>query len=128
MKAGSEAEWLSAAWPSGSERRFYDGHDRKLDGSTPTQASLLHPWIRCFMAIISAWRNLTSSELTKSEAKCKQKNRKQGQLLSESGFVLCIAPSSLSRDRRIKMKKSSSSSTIELFKNAQSIFFLLFSN
>ena len=21
-----------AAWPSGSERRFYDGHDRKVDG------------------------------------------------------------------------------------------------
>ena len=26
----------SAVWPSGSERRFYDGHDRKIDGSTPT--------------------------------------------------------------------------------------------
>ena len=30
---------------------------------------------------------------------------KQRQLLSESGFVLRIAPPSLSRDRRIKMKK-----------------------
>ena len=29
--------------------------------------------------------------------------------ISESGFVLCIAPSSLSRDRRIKMKKSNES-------------------
>ena len=35
----------SAAWPSGSERRFYDDHDRKVSGSTPTTASLLHPWI-----------------------------------------------------------------------------------
>ena len=26
------AEWLSTAWPSGFERRFYDGHDRKVDG------------------------------------------------------------------------------------------------
>ena len=26
--------FLSAAWLSGSERRFYDGHDRKVDGST----------------------------------------------------------------------------------------------
>ena len=87
---------------SGSERRFYYGHDRKADGSTPTQASLLRPYIRCFTTIISAWWNLTSSKLKKSVAKFK---RKQGQLLSESGFVLCIAPPSLSCDRRIKIKK-----------------------
>ena len=30
----------SAAWPSGSERIFYDRHDRKVDGSTTTDASL----------------------------------------------------------------------------------------
>ena len=30
---------MSATWPSGSEHRFYDGHDRKVDGSTPIQAS-----------------------------------------------------------------------------------------
>ena len=122
---GSVAE-LSAAWPSGSERCFYDGHDRKIDGSTPTQASLLRPWIRSFMAIMSAWRNLTSSKLKKSEAKFARKNRKQ--VLSESGFVLCIAPPSLSRDRSIKMKKSSSSGTVKLFENAQYIFCMLFSN
>ena len=28
--------WPSAAWPNGLERRFYDDHDRKNDGSTPT--------------------------------------------------------------------------------------------
>ena len=39
--------------------------------------------------------------------KFKRKTWKQRQLLSESGFVLRIAPPSLSRDRRIKMKKSS---------------------
>ena len=97
------------AWPSGSQRRLYDGHDCKVDGSTSTQASLLHPWIRCFTTVISAWWNLpsrTSSKLKKSEAKFKRKTWKQGQLLSESGFVLCIAPPSLSRDRRINMKKS----------------------
>ena len=33
-------ECLSAAWPSGSEGRFYDVHVRKVDGSTPTQAWL----------------------------------------------------------------------------------------
>ena len=38
--------------------------------------------------------------------KLKRKTWKQRQLLSESGFVLRIAPPSLSRDRRIKMKKS----------------------
>ena len=37
------AEWLSTAWPSGSERRFYDCDDRKVDCLTRTQASLLHP-------------------------------------------------------------------------------------
>ena len=99
------AEW-SAAWPSGSERRFYDGHDLKVHDSTPTQASLLHPWIRCFTTIISAWWNLTSSKLKKQQAKFIRKTRKQRQLLSESGFFLRIAPPSLSRDRRIKMKKS----------------------
>ena len=34
-------------------------------------------------------------------SKFKRKTRKQRQLLNESGFVLCIAPLSLSRDRRI---------------------------
>ena len=97
---------MLAAGPSGSERRFYDGHDRKIDGSTPTHASLLRPWISCFTTIISAWWNLTSSKLKKFEAKFKRKTRKQRQLLSESEFVLCIAPPSLSRFRRIKMKKS----------------------
>ena len=27
----------SAAWPSSVKRCFYDEHDRKVDGSTPTQ-------------------------------------------------------------------------------------------
>ena len=65
------------AWPSGLERRFYDGHDHKVDGSTPTQASLLRPWIRCFTTIISAWRNLTSSKLKKLKTNFKRKTGKQ---------------------------------------------------
>ena len=100
-------EYLSAAWPSGSEALFYDGHVHKVDGSTPNQAWLLRPWTRCFTTITSAWWNLTSSKLKKSEAKFKRKTRKYRQLLSESRFVLRIAPPSLSRDRRIKMKKKS---------------------
>ena len=58
---------VSAAWRSGSERRFYDDHDRKVDGSPPNLVSLLRPWIRCFTMIISAWWNLASSKLKKSE-------------------------------------------------------------
>ena len=72
-------ECLSAAWPSGSEGRFYDGHVRKVDGSTTTQAWLLRPWTRCFTTIISVWWNLTSSKLKKSEAKFKRKTRKYRQ-------------------------------------------------
>ena len=55
------------AWRSGSERRFYDDHDRKVDGSPPNLVSLLRPRIRCFTMIISAWWNLASSKLKKSE-------------------------------------------------------------
>ena len=39
--------------------------------------------------------------------KIQPENLKQRQLLSESGFVLRIAPPPLSRNRRIKMKKKS---------------------
>ena len=98
-------ECLSAAWPSGSEGHFYDGHVRKVGGSTPTQVLLLRRWTRCFTTIISAWWNLASSKLKKSEAKLNRNTRKQRQLLSESRFVLRIAPLSLSRGRRIQMKK-----------------------
>ena len=57
----------SAAWRSGSERRFYDDHDRKVNGSTPNSVSLLRSWIRCFTMIISAWWSLAISKLKKSE-------------------------------------------------------------
>ena len=70
--------------------------------------SLLRPGIRCFTMIISAWWNLASSKLRKSEAKFNRKSWKQRQLLSESEFVVRISPPPLSRDRKIKMKKSSS--------------------
>ena len=67
---------ISPAWPSDLERRFYDGHDRKVNGSTPNQASLMLPWIKCFTVIISAWWNLTISKLKKSEAKLKRKTKR----------------------------------------------------
>ena len=101
----------SAAWRSGVERRFYDDHDRKVNGSTPNLVSLLRHWIRCFTVINSAWWNLASSKLKQVRRKFNRKTWKQGQLLSESGFFLRIAPPPLSRDRRIKMKKSINQST-----------------
>ena len=64
--AFNKKNW-SAAWRSGSERRFHDDHDRKVGGSPPNLVSLLRPWIRCFTMIISAWWNLASSKLKKSE-------------------------------------------------------------
>ena len=65
---------MSAAWRSGSERRFYDDHDRKVDGSPPNLVSLLRPWIRCFTMIISAWWNLASSKSKKSQKKIQAEN------------------------------------------------------
>ena len=37
---------VSATWPSGLERRFYDDYDRKVNGSPPNLVSLLRPWIK----------------------------------------------------------------------------------
>ena len=71
--------------------RFYDSHDRKVDGSTPTLVSLRR-WIRCFTSV-SAGRNVTSSKLVKSEAKLNRKTRKQTQLLSEAGLGICCSAS-----------------------------------
>ena len=48
----------------------------------------------------------------RSQKKFNRKTRKQRQLPGESGFVLSIAPPPLSRDRRIKMKKSINHFTI----------------
>ena len=78
------AEWLSTAWPSGSERRFYDGHDRKVDGLTPTQASLLHPGIRCFMAIFCAWEKFNKTQIEEVRSKIPAEKLETRQLLSES--------------------------------------------
>ena len=69
---------MAAAWRSGSERRFYDDHDRKVKGSPPNVVSLLRPWIRCFTMIISAWWSLASSKLRKSEENSSGKLRNKG--------------------------------------------------
>ena len=49
-------------------------------------------------------------QIEKIKSKIQAENSETRQLLSESGFVLCIALPSLSRDRRIKTKKSINSS------------------
>ena len=93
------------------DRRFYDDHDRKVNGATPNLISLLRPWIRSFTMIISAWWNLVSSKLKKSEKNSTGKTWKQRQLLRESEFILRIAPPPLSRDGKIKMKKEAAALT-----------------
>ena len=57
----------SVTWPSGSERHFYD-HDRNVSGSTSNLVLLLRPWIyKMLYNDISAWCDLASSKLKKSE-------------------------------------------------------------
>ena len=51
---------------------------------------------------------------TMAEVKFGGKLKHKGNSLSESGFVLCIAPPSLSRDRRIKMKKRRPTNDVSL--------------
>ena len=53
-------------------------------------------------------------QIKEVKRKFNRKIWKQGQLLSESGFVLRIAPPPLSRDRRIKMKKSIKKSMLSI--------------
>ena len=56
---------LSAARPNGSRLRFHDYSDRMHHlGSTRTLVTLLHPWIRRFTMIISAWCLRTSSKFS----------------------------------------------------------------
>ena len=52
-------------------------------------------------------------QTTKVKRKFNRKTWTQRQLLSKSGFVLRIAPPPLSRDRKIKMKKSTYAKTIQ---------------
>ena len=54
------------------------------------------------------------SKLKKSEAKRNWKTRKQKYLQSKSGFTLCTALLSLSRDRRIKIKSNQTYDHLQL--------------
>ena len=45
---------LLAAWRSGSERRFYHDHDRKVNGSTLNLVSLLRSWTNDFLCLVES--------------------------------------------------------------------------
>ena len=66
-------------------------------------------WDNILPDIFSAWWNLTSSKLKKSEAEVNYRT-KQRQLLTKSGFVLRLVPPSLSTDWRIRNHHNSSAS------------------
>ena len=67
---------------------------------------MLRPWIKIlhddYLCLVESGKQ----QITEVRRKFKRKTWKQRKLLSESGFVLRITPPLLSRDRRIKMKKS----------------------
>ena len=99
-------EIVSTAWRSGLWCCFHDAHDCDVSGSTPTQAKLLRPWIRCFTKIISAWWNVANSKL--KQVKLHRKTWKQNTTPKQVWIRrMYIAPPSLSCDKRIEMKKSS---------------------
>ena len=54
----------NATWRSGLERRFYDDHDRKVDGSTPNLVSLLRP--RIFVHKINTTNNDKANTINQS--------------------------------------------------------------
>ena len=82
---------VSAVWPRGLRRRFYDDSDHMIMSSTRTMVELLRPWIRRFTIIISAWWLRTSSKFMWEEVKRQQESLENGQLLSGCGFVQNIA-------------------------------------
>ena len=89
----SVAQWFGAS--------VKDDHDSKVNGSNPNLVSLdkmLHDDYLCLVE--------SGKQQKKSEANFNRKTRMQMHVLSESGFVVSIALPPLSRDRRIKMKKS----------------------
>ena len=88
MRSGSfqvNRQCLSVAWPSGLEDRFYDGHHRKIDGSTPSQASLLRPWIHNYICSVK-------SNKQQIEMKQNSSGKLTEQELSETGFILRVEP------------------------------------
>ena len=67
-------------------------------------ASLVNMLHDDYLCLVESGKQL----IEEVKRKVRRITRKQRQLLVESGFVLSISPPPLSRDRRIKMKKSSS--------------------
>ena len=93
-----------AAWPSVrsvflrrpcSQGRWFNSHPSLVVASLD---KMLHNHYLCGM-------ECSKQQIKEVRSKTQVENSETKQLLSESGFVLCIAPLLLSRDRRIKMKK-----------------------
>ena len=87
------------SWCSGSERRFYDDHDRKVNGSTPNLVSLLRPsrWL-------SILRGIWQAANQRSQKKIQLENL-ETKATPKRVWIrpIRIAPQPLSRN---KMKKS----------------------
>ena len=69
---------------------------------------LLDPRIRCFTTINYLCLVLGRSYEQINKVRTQPETIRSRQLLSESGFVLCLAPPLLSRERRINMRKERS--------------------
>ena len=74
--------------------------------STLTQASLLRPWIRCFMMIISAWWFLNKQQIKKARSTVQAENSETMATPKRVWIRPMYNALSLSRDRKINMKKS----------------------
>jgi len=66
----------------------------------------MHPWVRRFMIIISAWWLRISSKFIGKNSKKQSAKRGNGQLLIGCGFDQDIAPPSLFRDIKIKLEQT----------------------
>ena len=88
------------------EHHLGSGHDRKVDSSTSTRASLLRPWIRFFTIIISARRKLDGN---KQQTSVKNKTQpKNSELMTTPKRVWIRAMCCcyvINCDRKIKSKE-----------------------
>ena len=88
----SVAEWFGASFK-------IDGSNSHPNLVVASLHTMLHDNYLCLV-------ESNKQQIKEVGSKIQVETRTQRQLLSESGFVLRIAPPSLSRDRRIKLKKS----------------------
>ena len=71
----------------------------------------------CYLCLVESGKQ----QINEVRRKFNRKTWKQRQLLSEFGFVLSIAPPPLSRDRRIKMKKSNHNTVLQRCRESENL-------